>query len=131
MLPDNVLPRYLPLKRIAAHITATRFPVSPRTMERWSLTIRIINGKRHAETQQALALADRMIAEAPPVAIGSPLYRASRWPKLASAESQNELGRPAKAAPLNSPRFVNTRAERDGDTKCSTHIAALPPFATG
>jgi hypothetical protein len=67
-------------------------------MERWSLTIRIINGKRHAETQQALALADRMIAEAPPVAIGSPLYRASRRPRPASAESQNELEQPANTA---------------------------------
>ena len=43
---DKALPRLAPLKAFANHITATRCPISPRTLERWPLRFRIINREK-------------------------------------------------------------------------------------
>jgi hypothetical protein len=72
----------MPFKALAAHITKTRFSVSPRTIERWPLVVRIINGKRHADTAHALSVAETMIKDAPAVATGSPLHHSRRKPRL-------------------------------------------------
>jgi hypothetical protein len=80
-------PVFMPLRALAAHITATRFQVSHRTLERWPLKIRVINGRRHAETAHALAHADKMISAAPPVMIGSALHGTRRRLALARITS--------------------------------------------
>ena len=74
---DKALPRLATLKALANHITATRCPISPRTLERWPLRFRIINRKKLADAEHALAFVDRLIDEAP-VVVGAPARRRMR-----------------------------------------------------
>lgn len=53
---------------IAAIVTATRFPTSPRSVERWPIDVVKINGRRLASMAQALAHADALISAAPRIA---------------------------------------------------------------
>jgi hypothetical protein len=107
MSRDAGLPRFMAFKPLARHITDTRFSVSHRTVERWPLVVKIINGKRHADTAHALALADKMIDEAPAVATGSPLHHSRRKLRLVGDGSQEMSGAaPPRAAP------VTTRLDR-------------------
>jgi hypothetical protein len=46
------------------------FKISPRTLERWPLAWRRLNGKAHCETSQLFAIAQDMLAAAPPVMAG-------------------------------------------------------------
>jgi hypothetical protein len=78
---DEDLPAYLTFRDLAAHLTRTRFRVSHRSLERWPLRVKLVNGRRHAETSQALAHADRMLAEAPTVATGRSGLR-TRAPRI-------------------------------------------------
>ena len=43
------------------------FALSPRTLERWPLTWRRLNGKAHCETAELFAIADTILAKAPPL----------------------------------------------------------------
>lgn len=52
---------------LAAFITKHFFSVSPRSLERWPLTWRHVNGKAHADTAEAASVAEAMLAAAPPI----------------------------------------------------------------
>jgi hypothetical protein len=67
---DDDLPLFMTRRELAAHVSATRFPVSPRTIERWPVRGKFLNGHRVVDTNHALEHADAMIAEAPTVATG-------------------------------------------------------------
>ena len=43
------------------------FKVSARSLERWSLTWRILNGRAHCETVDLFEIAETMLSDAPPV----------------------------------------------------------------
>ena len=65
------LPRNADRKTIAAIITALCFPVSPRTIERWPLPVRKVNGAALYETTVALAMAEAKLAAAHVYKLGS------------------------------------------------------------
>jgi hypothetical protein len=52
-------------------LTRFYFRVSPRSLERWPLVWRHLNGRAHCETAQLFAIAEAKLAEAPPVMGGS------------------------------------------------------------
>lgn len=52
---------------LVAFITKHFFQVSPRSLERWPLTWRHVNGKAHADTAEAAAVAEAMLDAAPPI----------------------------------------------------------------
>ena len=54
----------------AALVTRLFFPVSPRTLEVWPLTIQRVNGKATVETAELFAVARAKLAEAPVVRAG-------------------------------------------------------------
>lgn len=64
-------PPSLPIRvdrRMAAElVTRLYFPVSPRTVEAWPLTIRCVNGKATIETAELFAFAQAKLDAAPPV----------------------------------------------------------------
>lgn len=43
------------------------YKISPRTLERWPLTVRLINGRATYDTAELLAHADAKVAEAAPI----------------------------------------------------------------
>jgi hypothetical protein len=49
----------------AALISHHLFPISPRTLERWPVTWRRINGRALVDTDELLMEAQRLVAEAP------------------------------------------------------------------
>lgn len=61
------LPRRADRRIGAALVTQHLFPVSPRTLERWPLAWRRVNGKAVCDTAELFAVAERMLAEAPAV----------------------------------------------------------------
>jgi hypothetical protein len=66
--PDlTTLPVRTPRDTAAALVSKYYFKISPRTLERWPLTWRRLNGKAHCETAELFAHAELMLAEAPPV----------------------------------------------------------------
>ena len=73
------LPQRVTRDRAAELVTQRYFEVSPRTLERWPLAWRRLNGKAHCETQELFALAEQMLASAPPPT------RSSRANRLAAA----------------------------------------------
>lgn len=79
-MPPNH-PEYTDLKTGARFISERYFRVSHRSLEKWPLAIRLINGRRHVRTADLIAHAESMIADAPPVMVNSPLHR-SRRPRL-------------------------------------------------
>jgi hypothetical protein len=70
----NLNPASLPVRMNratgAALISQHFFPVSPRTLERWPVSVRRINGKALIDTVELLAVAAAKIESAPPVACG-------------------------------------------------------------
>jgi hypothetical protein len=69
-LPDlSELPVRVPRDIAAKLITQFFFKVSPRSMERWPIAWRRLNGRAHCETADAFALANSML-EAAPVLMG-------------------------------------------------------------
>jgi len=52
---------------LAAFVTKEFFQVSPRSLERWPLAWRHVNGKAHADTAEAAAVAQAMLDAAPPI----------------------------------------------------------------
>ncbi len=59
------LPVRLPRDELARLISKYFFQVSPRSMERWPLAWRRVNGKAHGETADAFAIANAMLEAAP------------------------------------------------------------------
>lgn len=58
-------------RRTAANlVTQHFFPVSPRTVEAWPLTIRCVNGKATIETAELFAFAQAKLDAAPPIKSG-------------------------------------------------------------
>lgn len=67
----NDLPVRVPRDVAAELITRFFFEISPRTLERWPLTWRRLNGKAHCETKELFAVADSMLGAAPAIAGGT------------------------------------------------------------
>ncbi len=61
------LPKRVDRKRGAALITHLHFPISARTLERWPLQWRRVNGRALVETNELLAEAQRRLNDAPSV----------------------------------------------------------------
>jgi len=59
------LPVRVPRETGAQLVTKHYFAISPRTLERWPVGWRLLNGKAHVETAELFALAETMLAEAP------------------------------------------------------------------
>ena len=57
-------PKNADRKTMAAIITHTHFPVSPRTIERWPLTVRKPNKKAILEVKTALEYAEKQLNKA-------------------------------------------------------------------
>jgi hypothetical protein len=66
--PDlSDLPVRVPRDKAAKLVSQYFFQVSPRSMERWNLAWRRLNGKAHCETAELFARAGAMLAAAPPM----------------------------------------------------------------
>src|SRR5215213_10259497 len=66
--PDPaVLPVRVDRRTAAAIVTAFFFPVSHRSIERWSLPVRYVGGYALYETRDLIAAAERRLAESTPV----------------------------------------------------------------
>ena len=69
-IPDeilNELPARVDRQDGAALITQLLFPISPRTLERWPVTWRRINGRALVETYELLVEAQRRVDSAPAI----------------------------------------------------------------
>ena len=64
---NQSLPRRVDRKTGAQIVTHLHFPVSPRTLERWPLKWRNVNGRALVETIELLAEAQRRVDEAPEI----------------------------------------------------------------
>ena len=70
-VPDlSQLPARVDRKRGAELVTRFFFPVSHRTLERWPLPVRHVNGKAVMETRDLLAMAAAELEAAPFLANG-------------------------------------------------------------
>lgn len=68
MPPDlNTLPRRVDRRRGAELVELYFFPVSYRSLERWGLTWRHVNGKAVVETAELFAVAEAKLAAATPI----------------------------------------------------------------
>jgi hypothetical protein len=71
--PDlTELPRRVDRKTGAKLVGRFYFRVSPRTLERWPVAWRKLNGRSHAETVELFAYAASLLDAAPPIRGGSP-----------------------------------------------------------
>ena len=74
-IPDpSTLPVNVDRQRGAALVTRYLFPISPRTLERWPLTGRVVNGRLVFATAELFAIA-RQKMDAAPVIKGGPAAR--------------------------------------------------------
>ncbi len=74
VLPDlGTLPVRVPRHAAAQLLTRYFFDTSPRTLERWPLTWRRLNGKAHCETAELFAVAASILEASPPVMGGQRL----------------------------------------------------------
>lgn len=62
--PDQALPRNADRKTLAAIITHRCFPISPRTLERWPLTVRKPNKSVIYDVTEALEYAEQQLNNA-------------------------------------------------------------------
>jgi hypothetical protein len=65
------LPVRVDRETAAQLLTMYFFRTHRRTLERWPLAWRILNGRAHCETAELFAIAEAKLAEAPPVMGGS------------------------------------------------------------
>jgi hypothetical protein len=68
---DALLPQYRPLltrEEAAAAISEHFFPIKPRTLERWPVSIKRLNGKACLITREVFEEAQRRVDTAPQVA---------------------------------------------------------------
>lgn len=68
---EEVLPVRVCRRRAAQIVTGTFFPVSHRTLERWPVTWRKINGRALVDTSELLAEAQRRVDLAPAIRGGA------------------------------------------------------------
>jgi len=67
-LPDlSELPVRVPRDKAAELVSRYFFEISPRTMERWPIAWRRLNGKAHCETVELFAKAEAMLGAAPAI----------------------------------------------------------------
>jgi hypothetical protein len=67
-LPErSELPVRVDRETAAKLLTQYYFRTHRRSLERWPLTWRLLNGRAHCETAELFALAEAKLAEAPPV----------------------------------------------------------------
>jgi hypothetical protein len=59
------LPRRCDRRTAAALLTKYFFQASHRTLERWPLSWRLLNGRAHCETAELFEVAESMLAQAP------------------------------------------------------------------
>lgn len=64
------LPRRATRPIAAELVSQYFFAISPRTLERWPLTWRLLNGKVHCEVAELFALAAAMVDAAPVIKAG-------------------------------------------------------------
>lgn len=64
-LDNTNIPEWAPRPLVAEIVSARKFPVAARTIERWPLLRKYVNRKVHVSPREALKYADRLIAEAP------------------------------------------------------------------
>jgi hypothetical protein len=64
------LPPRVPRDQSAQLVSQHFFAVSHRTMERWPISWRLLNGKAHCETAELFAEAQRVLDEAPAIRSG-------------------------------------------------------------
>ena len=62
--PEQPLPQYADKPTAAAIITHHFFPISPRTLERWPLTVRRPNKKTVYEVDELMAFAEAKFSSA-------------------------------------------------------------------
>jgi len=62
--PEQPLPQYADKSTAAAIITHHFFPISPRTLERWPLTVRRPNKATVYEVAEVLAVAEAKLSSA-------------------------------------------------------------------
>jgi hypothetical protein len=68
LLPNlDELPARVDRETAAALLSKYYFKISPRSLERWALAWRILNGRAHCETVDLFAVAEAILAEAPAV----------------------------------------------------------------
>jgi hypothetical protein len=65
------LPARMDRKRAAEVLTQRFFPISNRTLERWPLTWRRLNGRALVNTDELLAEAQRRLEECAPIKGGT------------------------------------------------------------
>jgi hypothetical protein len=107
------LPRNADRKTIAAIVTALCFPVSPRTIERWPLPVRKVNGAALYETKVALAMAEAKLAAAH-------VYKLAPGRQVPLKPGAPFAVLPAKVTNLRRPLVANsspTNSEIDGNLK--------------
>ena len=63
--PDQPLPKFADKVTGAAIITHLYFPISPRTLERWPITVRRPNKAAIYAVDELLAFAERKMSETP------------------------------------------------------------------
>ena len=111
-VPTN-LPEYSDLKTGARFITERFFRVSPRTIEKWPVAIRLINGRRHARTADLFSHAKSLISAAPSIMSNSALHHSRRKLRLVVAEPPKGKGRPAKPPRIDPPKVGQNTREGD------------------
>lgn len=69
--PGQPIPRNTDRRTLAAIISHELFPISPRTIERWPLVVRKVNGRAVSKTCEAMALAEAKLGGARPYKTGA------------------------------------------------------------
>ena len=70
-IDQNNLPVRMDRRMAAAVISRLYFPVKPRSLEKWPIRWRLVNGKALAETEEILAFAAHKLATAPSIRGGA------------------------------------------------------------
>ncbi len=63
------LPARVPRDIAAALVTRYFFRVSKRSLERWPVSVRLLNGRAHVETAELFDVAQRIIDQAPRIRV--------------------------------------------------------------
>ena len=73
------LPTRVPRDAAAALVTRHFFRVSKRSLERWPVSVRLLNGRAHVETAELFEVAQKIFDQAPPI-------RSGRWTTKSSPD---------------------------------------------
>ncbi len=126
MPPDLAnLPRHVDRRIGAELVKRFYFPISPRTLERWPLAWRHVNGRAVTETAELLALAGRMFDAAAPIRSGQRLVEKPMPDLLRLRKHQVSGKRDATAEFATAPSDAGSRLcdrvvkDRDGSERQS------------